>query len=82
MNPLRSSSARTALQTDGQQVHKPKQHWFNTQGNGHSMTAKSSLQIAPLAEAEAFFSAHPEIDAIDIIFTNMCGVPRGKRLRA
>ena len=45
------------------------------------MTAKSSLQIAPLAEAEAFFSAHPEIDAIDIIFTNKCGVPRGKRLR-
>lgn len=45
------------------------------------MTAKSSHQIATLAEAEAFFSAHPEIDAIDIIFTNMCGVPRGKRLR-
>ena len=45
------------------------------------MTAKSSHQIAQLAEAEAFFSAHPEIDAIDVIFTNMCGVPRGKRLR-
>lgn len=45
------------------------------------MTAKSSHQIAQLAEAEAFFATHPEIDAVDIIFTNMCGVPRGKRLR-
>lgn len=45
------------------------------------MAAKSSKQIAPLTEAEAFFAKHPEIDAIDIIFTNMCGVPRGKRLR-
>ncbi len=45
------------------------------------MAAKSSKQIAPLAEAEAFFAKHPEIDAVDIIFTNMCGVPRGKRLR-
>ena len=45
------------------------------------MAAKSSKQIAPLAEAEAFFAKHPGIDAIDIIFTNMCGVPRGKRLR-
>ncbi len=44
-------------------------------------TAKSSHQIASLAEAEAFFVAHPDADAIDIIFTNMCGVPRGKRLR-
>ena len=34
-----------------------------------------------LAEAKAFFDAHPAIDAIDMIFTNMCGVPRGKRLR-
>ncbi|OYU73546.1 MAG: hypothetical protein CFE32_20610, partial [Alphaproteobacteria bacterium PA3] len=47
------------------------------------MTSKtSSHQIAHLSEAEAFFKAHPEVDAIDIIFTNMCGVPRGKRLRA
>lgn len=43
--------------------------------------AISSHQIASLAEAEAFFAAHPEVDAVDIIFTNMCGVPRGKRLR-
>ncbi|HVF82634.1 MAG TPA: glutamine synthetase family protein [Sphingomicrobium sp.] len=33
------------------------------------------------AEARDFFEAHPEIDAVDMIFTNMCGVPRGKRLR-
>ncbi len=45
------------------------------------MTAQSSRQIAGITEAEAFFAQHPEIDAIDIIFTNMCGVPRGKRLR-
>ncbi len=42
----------------------------------------SSLAIADLAEARAFFQAHPDIDAVDLIFTNMCGVPRGKRLRA
>ncbi len=38
-------------------------------------------RIATLAEAQAFFAAHPKIDALDLIFTNMCGVPRGKRLR-
>ncbi|MEO7240819.1 MAG: glutamine synthetase family protein [Sphingomicrobium sp.] len=41
------------------------------------MTAAASA----LAEAQAFFAARPDIDAIDLIFTNMCGVPRGKRLR-
>jgi len=41
----------------------------------------SSNRIAPLSEAEDFFAAHPDVDAIDIVFTNMCGVPRGKRLR-
>jgi glutamine synthetase len=45
------------------------------------MTVKSSNRIAQLDEADAFFAAHPDIDAVDIIFTNMCGVPRGKRLR-
>lgn len=45
------------------------------------MSTTSSHQIADLAEAQAFFEAHPHIDAVDIIFTNMCGVPRGKRLR-
>lgn len=42
---------------------------------------KSSSAIAELAEAQAFFAANPDIDAVDIIFTNMSGVPRGKRLR-
>ena len=41
----------------------------------------SSNMIASAQEARDFFAAHPGIDAIDIIFTNMCGVPRGKRLR-
>jgi glutamine synthetase len=45
------------------------------------MPKPSSQHIATRAEAEAFFSAHPHIDAIDMIFTNMAGVPRGKRLR-
>jgi glutamine synthetase len=41
----------------------------------------SSNKIAPVEEAKAFFAANPDVDAVDIIFTNMCGVPRGKRLR-
>ena len=43
--------------------------------------AKSSATIAPLSEAEAFFAANPEIDSIEMIYTDMGGVPRGKRLR-
>lgn len=42
---------------------------------------KSSSMIASLDEAKAFFAANPDVDAVDIIFTNMSGVPRGKRLR-
>jgi glutamine synthetase len=45
------------------------------------MTVISSNKIAAPSEAEAFFKANPDIDAIDIIFTNLGGVPRGKRLR-
>ena len=45
------------------------------------MPAISSNRRAAAEEAEQFFTANPDIDAIDIIFTNMCGVPRGKRLR-
>lgn len=41
----------------------------------------ASNKIAEKSEAEAFFAENPDIDAIDIIFTNMSGVPRGKRLR-
>ncbi|MFM2410674.1 MAG: hypothetical protein RL481_1502, partial [Pseudomonadota bacterium] len=44
--------------------------------------AKSSAIIAPRSEAEAFFAANPNIDAIDMIYTDLGGVPRGKRLRA
>ena len=43
--------------------------------------ALSSAKIASIAEAKAFFDANPDVDAVDLIFTNMCGVPRGKRLR-
>jgi glutamine synthetase len=45
------------------------------------MPPYSSNKIATPDEARDFFAANPDIDAIDIIFTNMCGVPRGKRLR-
>ena len=43
--------------------------------------AVSSAIIAPRSEAEAFFAANPHIDAIDMIYTDFGGVPRGKRLR-
>ncbi len=45
------------------------------------MTVTSSNQRALAQEAVDFFKANPDVDAIDIIFTNICGVPRGKRLR-
>ena len=44
-------------------------------------TPYSSSHVASLDEAKAFFAANPDIDAIDMIFTNLSGVPRGKRLR-
>ena len=44
-------------------------------------TPRSSSKVATLEEARAFFAANPDIDAVDMIFTNMSGVPRGKRLR-
>ena len=43
--------------------------------------AISSATIAPRSEAEAFFAAHPDIDSIEMIYTDFGGVPRGKRLR-
>lgn len=33
------------------------------------------------AEAERFLAEHPHVDAIDLVFTNLAGVARGKRLR-
>jgi len=44
------------------------------------MTTPSS-QIAPPAEAAAFLAANPEIAFIEVIFTALSGVPRGKRIR-
>jgi glutamine synthetase len=43
--------------------------------------SKSSGVIAPHSEAEAFFSANPDVDSIEMIYTDFGGVPRGKRLR-
>jgi glutamine synthetase len=37
--------------------------------------------IADPAEAKAFLDANPHITTFEVLFTNMCGVPRGKRLR-
>jgi glutamine synthetase len=39
------------------------------------------MTIADPKEAETFLDAHPEIQFFEILFTNMAGVPRGKRLR-
>jgi glutamine synthetase len=39
------------------------------------------MSIADPKEAKAFLDAHPEIQFFEIVFTNMAGVPRGKRLR-
>jgi glutamine synthetase len=44
--------------------------------------SQSSALIAPRSEAEAFFAANPDVDSVEMIYTDMGGVPRGKRLRA
>ena len=36
---------------------------------------------APIAEAAAFLAVHPEVAFVDLMFTNLTGVARGKRLR-
>ncbi len=43
------------------------------------MSAISS--IADPAEARAFLAAHPQVQFLELIFSNLSGVPRGKRLR-
>lgn len=43
--------------------------------------ARSSATIAGVEEAKAFFAANPDIDSIEMIYTDLGGVPRGKRLR-
>ncbi|MBL8545432.1 MAG: glutamine synthetase [Hyphomonadaceae bacterium] len=40
-----------------------------------------SMTIADPKEVKAFLDKHPEIQFFEIVFTNMAGVPRGKRLR-
>ena len=39
------------------------------------------INVAGREEAEAFLEAHPEMAFFELIFTNLSGVPRGKRLR-
>jgi glutamine synthetase len=39
------------------------------------------MTIADAKECRAFLDAHPHINFFEIVFTNMAGVPRGKRLR-
>ena len=39
------------------------------------------IAVADRAEAVAFLEANPDIAFVEVIFTNMSGVPRGKRLR-
>jgi glutamine synthetase len=40
-----------------------------------------SMTIADPKEVKAFLDKYPEIQFFEIVFTNMAGVPRGKRLR-
>ena len=42
---------------------------------------KQPPSAAPAAELDAFLAARPEAQFFDLFFTNLCGVPRGKRLR-
>jgi glutamine synthetase len=39
------------------------------------------IAVADRSEAVAFLAANPQIAFFELIFTNMSGVPRGKRLR-
>ncbi len=39
------------------------------------------MSIADPKEVKVFLDKHPEIQFFEIVFTNMAGVPRGKRLR-
>ena len=44
-------------------------------------TRKRCMTIADPKEVKSFLDKHPEIQFFEIVFTNMAGVPRGKRLR-
>ena len=39
------------------------------------------IPVARRGEAEAFLAAHPDVAFVEVLFTNMSGVARGKRLR-
>ena len=39
------------------------------------------LQKAPLSEAQAFLAAYPDVQAIDIVLSDLHGVGRGKIIR-
>jgi glutamine synthetase len=43
-----------------------------------SLVANTDKRVA---EAEAFLRKHPEVRFLDVLFTGMSGVPRGKRIR-
>ena len=45
-----------------------------------SQTPRAGFRADP-EEARAFLDQHPEITFFEVLFTNMSGVPRGKRLR-
>jgi len=51
----------------------------NAAGDGR--VTESGIAAASREEAEAFLAAHPGIAFIEVMFTGMSGVPRGKRLR-
>jgi glutamine synthetase len=43
---------------------------------------KRPASAAAVADLAAFLGAHPGIEFLDVYYTNLAGVPRGKRLRA
>ncbi len=43
--------------------------------------AQTPSGIASVEECDAFLAAHPEVENVQIFFTNQSGVPRGKNLR-
>lgn len=45
------------------------------------MTPTSPLQKAPLSEAQNFLAAYPDVQAIDIILSDLHGIGRGKIIR-
>lgn len=47
------------------------------------MTHSSLASPIPvdIAGMEAFLDAHPEVQFVEVIFTALSGVPRGKRVR-